>query len=217
MSRFEKTLTADLLELLRYASRRHTNPFQVTDALLTLLRRGQAPCELGAALISLDATLVAECRDALEGSPSATGRFLLATVPGDTEGARVELAWRSATAALSKLVRLERKPTREQLATLTKLAADQVFVEGAQVALSTAPPEDVEVNRWFFPLLVLDGSDVSIDALLPHVAAARRGNETVTAALRPLETLAGPGLSTVFEPLRPSGGRRRPGREQGGS
>lgn len=214
MSRFEKTPTADLLELLRYASRRHTNPFQVTDALLTLLARGVDPPAIGAASATLDATLVAECRDALEGGGSATGRFLLATVPAETEGSRVELAWHAAASALSKLVRLERRPTKEQYATLRRLSSDGVFLEGAQVALSRTRPEDVAVNRYFFPLLVLDGSEASVDALLPHVSAARSGDAAVRSALTPLEAVAGPTMKALLSPLRPARARasKGPGR-----
>jgi len=172
VSRFEKTKTADLLDLLRYAARTKTNPFSVMDALLEVLTRGVTPPELGAAVLSFDATLAAEARDALEKNTSPIARFLQASVPADVDGLRVETAWQSAAHALTKLVKLEKKPKKDELATLKKLAVDDVFLEGAQVALSTTDPAQVEANRWFLPLLMLDGSDVSVDALLPHVDAA---------------------------------------------
>ncbi|MDX2011022.1 MAG: hypothetical protein SFW67_12555 [Myxococcaceae bacterium] len=188
MSRYTKTSTADLLSLLTWAPRRRTSPFAVVEALGEVLERKVAPPEVGAAVLTFDATLAAEARDALESRRGATARFLQATVPVDVDGPRVESAWQAAAHALTKLVRLTRAPTAGQLATLRKLAVDDVFLEGAQVALSTAEPADVETNRWFLPLLVLDATDGSVDALLPHLDAALAGG-AVAVALRPLAKL----------------------------
>jgi hypothetical protein len=188
MSRYGKTATEDLLALLRWAPRRRTNPFSVVEALGEVLERRVAPPDVGAAVLTFDATLAAEARDAVEARRGATARFLQAAVPIDVDGPRVEGAWQAAAHALTKLVRLTRAPTAGQLETLRRLAVDDVFLEGAQVALSTADVADVETNRWFFPLLVLDASDASVDALLPHLDAAR-ADRTVAAALRPMAKL----------------------------
>jgi hypothetical protein len=188
VSRYTKTATDDLLSLLKWAPRRRTSPFAVVDALEEVLERRVAPPEVGAAVLTFDATLAAEARDALGPWRGATARFLQATVPEDVDGPRVEGAWQAAAHALTKLVRLTRAPTAGQLETLRRLAVDDVFLEGAQVALSTAEVADVETNRWFLPLLVLDSREASVDALLPHLDAAR-ADRAVAAALRPLAKL----------------------------
>lgn len=190
MSRFEKTKTADLLDLLRYAARKKTNPFSVMEALLEVLSRGVTPPEVGAAVLSFDATLAGEARDALEQNTSPVARFLQAAVPSDADGLRVETAWQSAAHALTKLVKLEKKPRKDELAALKKLAVDDVFLEGAQVALSTSDPAQLDANRWFLPLLMLDGSDVSVDALLPHVDAALSKGGSALEAFVPLVSIA---------------------------
>lgn len=204
MSRFAKTATGDLLDLLRYATRRRTSPFQVSDALREVLARGVTPPEVGAAVLTFDATLAAEVRDTLEGQTSPIARFLQATVPADVDGVRVETAWQAAAHALTKLARLEKRPTKDQREALRRLAVDDVFLEGAQVALATADPDQVEANRWFLPLLVLDGSEVSVDALLPHVDAALKTGGAAREALRPLATLAAktPAMTSLVERLR---------------
>jgi hypothetical protein len=183
VSRYAKTSTDDLLALLTLAPRRRTNPFAVMEALGEVLDRRVAPPQVGAAVLAFDATLAAEARDAVEAKHGATARFLQATVPVDVDGPRVEGAWQAAAHALTKLVRLTRTPTDGQRTTLRRLATDDVFLEGAQV-----DPSDVETNRWFFPLLVLDGSDASVDALVPHLDAARAGG-VVAKALKPLAKL----------------------------
>jgi hypothetical protein len=185
VSRYAKATTADLLSLLTWAPRRRTNPFAVMEALGEVLDRRAAPPEVGAAVLAFDATLAAEAREALDPKRGATARFLQATVPADVDGPRVEVAWQGAAFALTRFVRLTRAPTPRQLAGLRRLAADEVVLEGAQVALSTADPADVETNRWFFPLLVLDGREASVDALLPHLAAASAGGAAAL-ALKPL-------------------------------
>jgi len=185
-ARFEKTKTADLLALLRYASRRRANPFAVTEALVEVLRRQVSPPELGAAVLTFDATLAAEARDALDGVTEPSARFLQATVPADVDGPRVELAWQAAAGALSRLLRLTQKPKKDERLVLERLAVDEVYVEGAQVALSTAAPDEVEATRWFFPLLTLEGSEASVDALLPHVDAALTARGDRLEVFRPL-------------------------------
>ncbi|MDP3233034.1 MAG: hypothetical protein Q8N26_09670 [Myxococcales bacterium] len=190
MTRFAKTSTADLLDLLRYAARKKTNPFAVMDGLREVLSRGVTPPELGEAVLTFDATLAGEARDALEGLSAPIARFLQACVPMDVDGLRVESAWQSAAHALTRLVRLEKKPKKAELAALKKLAVDDVFLEGAQVALATANPAEVEANRWFLPLLMIDGSEVSVDALLPHVDAALSAGGTALEAFKPLRALA---------------------------
>ncbi|MBL8918863.1 MAG: hypothetical protein JNJ54_08400 [Myxococcaceae bacterium] len=190
MSRFAKTRTDDLLALLRYAVRRRTSPFEVAAALREVLERRVAPPEVGAAVEAFDATLAAEVRDSLEGLRVPIARFLQATVPADVDGVRVETAWQAAAHALTKLIRLERRPTKPELAQLRKLAVDDVLLEGAQVALATADPARVEENRWFLPLLLLDGGEASLDALLPHVDAALTGADDALEALRPLLPVA---------------------------
>lgn len=199
MSRYAKTSTDDLLALLTLAPRRRTNPFAVMEALGEVLDRRVAPPQVGAAVLTFDATLAAEARDAVESKQGATARFLQATVPVDVDGPRVEGAWQAAAHALTKLVRLTRAPTDGQRTALRRLASDDVFLEGAQVALATADPTDVETNRWFFPLLVLDGSDASVDALVPHLDAARAGG-VVAKALKPLAKLP-PKAPLVVEAL----------------
>jgi hypothetical protein len=189
VSRFAKTSTADVLALLRYAVRTKKNPFVVMDALQEVLSRNVPPPELGEAVLTFDASLAGEARDALEGLRVPMARFLQVCVPADVDGLRVESAWQSAASALTRLVRLERKPKKSEFAALKKLAVDNVFLEGAQVALATAAPGDVEANRWFFPLLLLDGSEVSVDALLPHVDAALSAGGAALAAFRPLRSL----------------------------
>jgi hypothetical protein len=190
VSRFAKARTDDLLALLRYAVRRRTSPFEVAAALREVLARAVTPPEVGAAIEAFDATLAAEVRDSLEGQRAPIARFLQTTVPADVDGARVEGAWQAAAHALTKLVRLERRPGKAELAQLRRLAVDDVLLEGAQVALATADPARVEENRWFLPLLVLDGGEASVDALLPHVdAALSRGGEALE-ALRPLLPVA---------------------------
>ncbi|MCA3014294.1 MAG: hypothetical protein INH41_18075 [Myxococcaceae bacterium] len=189
MSRYAKATTADLLSLLTWAPRRRTNPFAVMEALGEVLDRRVAPPEVGAAVLAFDATLAAEAREALDPKRGATARFLQATVPADVDGPRVEVAWQGAAHALARLVRLTRAPTLRQLEVLRRLAGDEVVLEGAQVALSTAEPADVETNRWFFPVLVLDGREASVDALMPHLAAASAGG-AAAAALRPLAKLS---------------------------
>lgn len=190
MSRFAKTRTDDLLALLRYAVRRRTSPFEVAAALREVLERSVSPPEVGAALEAFDATLAAEARDSLEGVSAPIARFLQATVPADIDGARVETAWQASAHALTKLVRLEKRPAKAELAQLKKLAVDEVMLEGAQVALATADPARVEENRWFLPLLLLDGGEASLDAVLPHVNAALSGDGAALEALRPLLTMA---------------------------
>jgi hypothetical protein len=189
VSRYAKATTADLLSLLTWAPRRRTNPFAVMEALGEVLDRRVAPPEVGAAVLAFDATLAAEAREALDPKRGATARFLQATVPADVDGPRVEVAWQGAAHALARLVRLTRAPTLRQLEVLRRLAGDEVVLEGAQVALSTAEPADVETNRWFFPVLVLDGREASVDALMPHLAAASAGG-AAAAALRPLAKLS---------------------------
>ncbi|MDP1919920.1 MAG: hypothetical protein Q8L14_26975 [Myxococcales bacterium] len=190
MTRFAKTSTADLLDLLRYAARKKTNPFAVMDGLREVLSRDVTPPELGEAVLTFDATLAGEARDALEGLRVPIARFLQACVPVDVDGLRVESAWQSAAHALTRLVRLEKKPKKAELAALKKLAVDDVFLEGAQVALATANPAEVEANRWFLPLLMIDGSEVSVDALLPHVDAALSAGGPALEAFKPLRALA---------------------------
>jgi len=190
VSRYAKTPTADLLDLLRYAVRNKTSPFAVTAALREVLARKVTPPELGEAVLTFDASLAAEARDALDGVDLPIARFLQACVPVDVDGLRVETAWQSAAQALTRLVRLEKRPKKDALAALKRLAVDGVFLEGAQVALATANPADVEANRWFLPVLMIDGSDVSVDALLPHFDAAVSSGGPGLEAFKPLRALA---------------------------
>jgi hypothetical protein len=203
VTRYAKTSTADLLDLLRFAARTKTNPFAVMDALREVIVRDVTPPELGAAVLTFDATLAGEARDALEGLHAPIARFMQACVPMDVDGLRVESAWQSAAQALTRLVRLEKKPKKDELAALKKLAVDDVFLEGAQVALATANPNDVEANRWFLPVLMIDGSEVSVDALLPHVDAALSAGGAALEAFKPLRALAPqkPAIARLVERL----------------
>lgn len=190
MSRFRHTSTPDLLAMLQWAPRKRTNPFAVTEALVELLGRSITPLELGGAVAGFDANLAAEARDALEQSSSPMARFIQATVPGNVDGARVEGAWRAAAWALMQISKLKLTRGNPTRASLVKLVSDEVVLEGAQVAVATSPPAHVDANRWFFPLLVFDGSSNSVDALLPHFDAALAGNRKVRSALTRLKGLA---------------------------
>lgn len=191
MSRYAKSPDDDLLALLQLAARRRTNPFAVIDAITELLARRVPPPRLGDAVLTFEGTLAGEVRDALDGLEGPTARFLQATVPADADGPRVEHAWQAAAQALTRLVRVDGKPKKHELTQLQRLSRDDVFLEGAQVALATADPSDVEANRWFLPLLVLDGGPASMDALLPHLdAALTKGGEALTVLQRLLPVAA---------------------------
>jgi hypothetical protein len=58
-----------------------------------VLSRNVTPPELGDAVLTFDATLAGEARDALERLSAPIARFLQACVPADVDGLRVESAW----------------------------------------------------------------------------------------------------------------------------
>lgn len=203
MTRYAKTSNDDVLALLRFAVRRRTNPFAVMEGLVEALTRKLTPPEVGEAVLTFDSNLAAEARDAVERVQTPIARFFEATVPANVDGLRVETAWRGAAHALTKLARFERKPSKQALERLSKLAADDVVLEGAQVALAASSPVDVEANRWFFPLLLIDGGPASVDALLPHLDAALTSNVKAAGAFKPLVTLVRPGpLAEALKPLQ---------------
>jgi hypothetical protein len=201
--RYHRAKTADVLDVMRYARRRRTNPFAVMDALREALIRQVPPPALGSAVLTFDANLAGEARDAVESSPFPVARFLQATVPSDADASRLEAAWQASAHTLTQLVRVEKRLSKPALAKLRALSVDEVVVEGAQVALAAALPREVEANRWFFPLVILDGSEASVDALLPHVDAAFSGS-SVLEALKPLihlRTSKRPAMAFLLERL----------------
>lgn len=214
-SRFEKSTADDLLAFLSGAVRRRANPFAVVEAVLELLRRHESPAALGGALVTFHATFAGEVRDALEGHPSPVARFLQALVPLELPDKELEVAWRSAAHTLSKLRQFDRAPPEKAIAQLKALAADEEVLHAVQTALATAVPADVLINRWFVPVLLVDGSEGSLDALLPHVDAALSGNSQVLAMFKPLLRLAAstPALDALVTRLLagapPSAPRRR--------
>jgi len=202
-SRFEKNTTQDLLTFLAGAVRRRSSPFAVTEAVLEYLARGEAPPPLGAALVTFHATLAGEVRDALEGHTSPVARFFQASVPAELPDKALEVAWRHAAHALSKLRQFERAPSAKAVEALKALVADEEVLRAAQVALATATPAQLKSTRWFLPLLVLDGSEASLDALLPHLDAALSGDASVAKAFKPLLGIAAPtpGMSALVHRL----------------
>lgn len=203
-SRFEKNTEQDLLTFLAGAVRRRASPFAVTEAVLEYLSREEAPPPLGAALVTFHATLAGEVRDALEGHTSPVARFFQALVPADLPDKALEVAWRHAAHALSKLRQFDRAPSAKAVEALRALASDEEVLHAAQVALATASPAQVKSTRWFLPLLLIDGSESSLDALLPHVDAAVSGDASVAKVLRPLLGIAAPsrGLSALVRRLQ---------------
>lgn len=190
MSRYQKNPSSDLVTFLSGALRRRASPFAVVEAVLELIDRNEPPPSVGGAVLTFDATLAGEVRDALDRRSAPIARYFQAMVPLDATDTELEGSWRAAAHALSKFVHFTKSARGAKLETVRSLARDEAVVHATQAALATADPLDVKTNRWFVPVLMVDGSDASIDALLPHFDAALGGARSVVNLFRPLLQVA---------------------------
>lgn len=211
MSRYRANPSSDLVTFLAGAVRRRASPFAVVEAVLELVDRKESPAALGGAVLTFDATLAGEVRDALERRTTPVARYFQAMVPREASDAELESSWRSAAHALSKFAQFTEVPRAAALERLRPLSTDEAVVRATQAALATADPHDVAINRWFVPLLMLEGSEPSIDALLPHLDAALSGARPVLSMFKPLVGLAAktPAMTSFITQLAKAAGRRQ--------
>ncbi|MEO8700347.1 MAG: hypothetical protein ABI867_09900 [Kofleriaceae bacterium] len=165
-------------------------------AVMAVMRLVDHPHHLAASCAVLP---VAVIRGVLADSqPSSSHLFLRLAVPLD-EPAKIRRAWKAAVTALRDLYDSKdawESGKRAKLA--AKLARDPRVLAGLQGLVANAAATDVTLEM--LAVLAIDGSDTSVDALIPHLDPALGARTARLERLAQLRTCAKrtPALDTLF-------------------